>query len=364
MSGATGLAIGSFMQSFLAARQRKEEKEMQDAEVKARTKLYEIELQKAQRDQQKFDLETTQATERKQAQEQLFSALQERAAAGQSLADALADAQLLPLMVKSGLKREDLGVEKPPGDIQSLQILADPKNANLLATKERLSRAGATNVSFGGPETKFGTPPPGTMIQMTPEGPQMKFVPGPGNPALIEQEQAQTKEANRASAILSNAANVQSSISDALSLIGPMTTGFVGAKASEIEGTDAFTLARTIASIKSNLGVDKIAEMRANSPTGGALGNTSNIELDGLQSTVAALDIGLPPEKLKQNLKRVESHYNNWVKLVSGKKVGLGATPPALGAKPDNNGFVAGQEYTDAQGNRAVYLGNGQWKPL
>lgn len=39
-----------------------------------------------------------------------------------------------------------------------------------------------------------------------------------------------------------------------------------------------------------------------------------------------------------------------------------GAAQPS--ANPDASGFVPGQEYTDDQGNRAVYLGNGQWREI
>lgn len=40
------------------------------------------------------------------------------------------------------------------------------------------------------------------------------------------------------------------------------------------------------------------------------------------------------------------------------------ATPPAAKPPAAADKFVAGKSYTDAKGNRAKYLGNGQWQPL
>lgn len=73
-----------------------------------------------------------------------------------------------------------------------------------------------------------------------------------------------------------------------------------------------------------------------------------------------ALDPGIMNE-IDSNTKEV---------LQAGKKAQAksapapAATPPAKAAseKPDKSGFIKGQTYTDAKGNKAVYQGNGQWE--
>ena len=106
--------------------------------------------------------------------------------------------------------------------------------------------------------------------------------------------------------------NVMTSIDKALEMIGPMSTGFIGARSRRIEGSPAYNLAAEIETVKANLGFDRLQQMRDNSPTGGALGAIAVQELVALQSTIANLDPNQSDEQLKQNLERVQTHYRNW----------------------------------------------------
>jgi hypothetical protein len=54
--------------------------------------------------------------------------------------------------------------------------------------------------------------------------------------------------------------------------------------------------------IKANIGFDRLSEMRANSPTGGALGQVSELENLLLQATQGSLDQNQSPEELKKTL--------------------------------------------------------------
>jgi hypothetical protein len=57
--------------------------------------------------------------------------------------------------------------------------------------------------------------------------------------------------------------------------------------------------------IKANVGFDKLQEMRENSPTGGALGQVSNLELESLQSVLGSLDQYQSGDQLARNLRRL-----------------------------------------------------------
>ena len=57
--------------------------------------------------------------------------------------------------------------------------------------------------------------------------------------------------------------------------------------------------------LKANLGFDQLQAMRDASPTGGALGQVSERELDFLQSAAGALDIGMSKEKLITSLSEI-----------------------------------------------------------
>ena len=54
--------------------------------------------------------------------------------------------------------------------------------------------------------------------------------------------------------------------------------------------------------IKSDAFVSNITEMRQNSPTGGAVGNVSDKDLEMLQSLQTSFRQNLPPSELKRNL--------------------------------------------------------------
>ena len=150
---------------------------------------------------------------------------------------------------------------------------------------------------------------------------------------------AAEKRIRGADASISKADNVLDILDEALGLVGPTTAGPAGFAAPLAAGTDAFTLRGHIDTIQANLSFKEIAEMRANSPTGGALGNVTERELDLLAATVSKLDQRLSPTALRASLERVRTHYNNWkeavlkAKAADAKKLGL---DPVTGSRPVN----------------------------
>lgn len=103
--------------------------------------------------------------------------------------------------------------------------------------------------------------------------------------------------------------NVFDSIQRAKQQSGAFTTGFIGSMVNNIPGTPAYDLARTIDTVKANIGFDKLGQMRAMSPTGGALGQVSDFENRLLQSTIANLEQSQTREQFEDNLDRVNQQY-------------------------------------------------------
>ena len=62
-----------------------------------------------------------------------------------------------------------------------------------------------------------------------------------------------------------------------------------------------------VKTLKANLGFDALQAMRDASPTGGALGQVSERELDFLQSAAGSLDVGMSRDALIQNIKSIRS---------------------------------------------------------
>lgn len=67
-------------------------------------------------------------------------------------------------------------------------------------------------------------------------------------------------------------------------------TGLSGALAKNVPGTPAFRLNNLIKTIKGNIGFDTLQQMRAESPTGGALGQVAVQELEYLQGVLGSLE--------------------------------------------------------------------------
>ncbi len=71
-------------------------------------------------------------------------------------------------------------------------------------------------------------------------------------------------------------------------------------------------LANKISTIQANLAFDRLQKMRNESPTGGALGQVSNMELGLLKDSVSALDPAAGVEAFNKQIKIVEQHYNRY----------------------------------------------------
>ena len=88
---------------------------------------------------------------------------------------------------------------------------------------------------------------------------------------------------------------------------------------SVIPGTDARELASKVDTIQANLAFDELEEMRKNSPTGGALGNVTEKELDLLKSAVSGLDPALGEEAFNKQVKLIQTHYDRFKKALIGQ---------------------------------------------
>ena len=139
---------------------------------------------------------------------------------------------------------------------------------------------------------------------------------------------------------------VTSKITEALEMIGKYgltTTGLPGAIMSKIPGRDAYRLDNSLQTIKANIGFDELRKMRAESPTGGALGQVSEKEIDFLQNTLASLDLGIGTEDLISNLGQIDTIYKkvlNGIKEEEDRKKNEATTPSGVRRyNPSTGGF-------------------------
>jgi len=103
--------------------------------------------------------------------------------------------------------------------------------------------------------------------------------------------------------IIGQAENISGVATEASRQVGAGTAGFFS-PLKWIGGTTAADLAGNLETIKSDAFVANITEMRQNSPTGGAVGNVSDKDLEMLQSLQTSFRQNLKPTTLKNNLKK------------------------------------------------------------
>ncbi len=143
--------------------------------------------------------------------------------------------------------------------------------------------------------------------------------------AQQKQEEKKTKVAASEASAKAHALDVVDAAKSALNLVGKFsTTGITGKALGNIPGTDRKALEGYIDTLKANLSFGALTEMRANSPTGGALGQVSDIELRLLSSTVRSLNPDQPPDVLATNINKVLSKYQE----ITGETVKSAEQPP------------------------------------
>lgn len=145
--------------------------------------------------------------------------------------------------------------------------------------------------------------------------------------AEIEKVQAETagigsKDQARLNEQVGKAQTVLGKIGEARSLIRGGTTGTIGGITKYVPGTESYALDKTVQTIRNVLSTTELQKMRDMSPTGGALGNVTERELELLGNQVASLDVGQNEEVLRNNIAQVETHYVNWMAVAAPERLG------------------------------------------
>lgn len=135
-----------------------------------------------------------------------------------------------------------------------------------------------------------------------------------------EQEEAESASAQRnattaraADVVLGDIGRLKSLASDGKTPV----SGFGAQSLSNIPGTASSDAKQLLNTVKANIGFDRLQAMREASPTGGALGQVSEMELTYLQSTLGSLEQSQSEEQFLRNLERVEQIYVQIMKKAS-----------------------------------------------
>jgi hypothetical protein len=175
---------------------------------------------------------------------------------------------------------------------------------------------------------------------------------------------------------------VGTDIDRALAMIGDKKAWFprtgAGVLVSAVPGTPQHDLANLLNTIKANIGFEQLSQMRAASPTGGALGQVSDFENKLLQAVQGALEQSQTAAQLTTNLTRVKTLLADTLReKQQAYDMDFGAQGDAVPASPDGADIntnpmfggagdqgepVEGDIATGPNGQQLI-LRNNQWVP-
>lgn len=121
-----------------------------------------------------------------------------------------------------------------------------------------------------------------------------------------------------------------------------------------IPGSDAADFRAIAETLKARLGFEELARMRANSPTGGALGQVTERELSFLQAAIQSLAFSQSEEQFIENLNLIDQSLS---RLERVQRQGMAQQDEALGGPGEAQQFQEGQVVT--QGGVTFIFTNG-----
>lgn len=175
------------------------------------------------------------------------------------------------------------------------------------------------------------------LLEETPEG---GVAPIAGSKEAIARETEQAKKEENINQALTGAQTMLSDVDDALTFLDKagMATGVSGMALGKLPFTDAGILAAKIDTIKNNVALNKLLEIKRG---GGTLGALSEKELESLQYSLGKLSVSMPKVELERNLKKVQQHYSNLINSLEkdakqGNKAAVSFFGSAQQSRPEN----------------------------
>lgn len=159
------------------------------------------------------------------------------------------------------------------------------------------------------------------------------------NDEIIKFENRRISEIQKLNPVLTNAVKIKEIVTK-----NPNAVGAFSALTESVRGSDANTVQNLLTTIKAYTGFSTLAQMRAASPTGGALGQVSEREIDLLQGAWASLSNSLNAEDFVEQLDLVvtqaEQSLANLEREAERKGVKIQNDPVANALQNELNSFL------------------------
>lgn len=171
----------------------------------------------------------------------------------------------------------------------------------------------ATNTNLS-PDTRLNSDGTATIIPGSPTDLEMQLK---QQEADAEAREATNKNSAQTDNTIAAAKSTVRSLARSQELVGWGTTGWRQQLFGGVGGFDPHQLREELSTVKANISFDRLTEMRAASPTGGALGNVTEGELKLLSDTIAAISPTQDPDSLRENLGYVTQQYNTILQKIA-----------------------------------------------
>ncbi|MEE9532748.1 MAG: hypothetical protein V3W52_17350 [Syntrophobacteria bacterium] len=225
--------------------------------------------------------------------------------------------RIIPLLESGNIQAAQQVIDTLPDELrqEATETLRSNPGQLLTESKRLLEAVGSRpGQKFGVDLTEAVTPEGERVFLQTSAAGPVREVPGfrpPRPTAEVKLEQTKLEAEQKKQARLEGervkASTALANIDTAIGQAGNLgTTGFVGGLTSAIPGTPAFDLNQSLQPVRALISFKALNDMRAASPTGGALGNVTERELALLSSTMGSLEQGQSTPQLVDNLRRVQ----------------------------------------------------------
>jgi GH24 family phage-related lysozyme (muramidase) len=183
-------------------------------------------------------------------------------------------------------------------------------------------------------------PPPPAGQRYTPDG-RLEDI--PGSPQARAQTERRTSQVAAANVVTRDIDRILERLNTA---VLPVTGMGATTMAALVGGSPAADVAELRKTIEGNISFNKLNELRQQSPTGGALGNVSDKDLELLKTTLGSLNQNQSPRQFRENLLNLR---NAFMEVIHGPNFRDVAPPPPEAPAPER---LPGQRGAPRPANR------------
>lgn len=208
--------------------------------------------------------------------------------------------------------------------------LVDPATGRTIYENPAAPGGPTTNVNVGGP-APYGPLQAGEVLRTDEQGNPVAIEPIPGGKLAREEEEAAAQEKLAREQTARTATVVTNAAQEAAALVDRFGWRSAGPLGGAMSATGLSEVSALIDTVRSNVSLDKIVEMKK---TGATLGQVSEKELELLSDSLGKISVWMPPEVLHENLTFIAETYGKIAEDLASAPADTGGAEEAPAEAP------------------------------